>query len=437
MPPRPRRANSFGHSDASAPSGEVASSLELRRELANLQAQVRRLSIQRELAQQDAEQEHAADLEQMQKIQQAELERVRETSREELQSALTIVGQWIDGIERRETRDSISDAADNVSVGNASIDSESAAFEASLVESDSLGTPYHPYRPPLPTPATMPRSASSHPGMSSSSASAMLLPVLLRSLLASFSSLVEPLGRGLRLSDYAVIVAAGLKNCLSSPFMFGHSASQARLPRGSPSTVSRSSLHCHSACQTLAALMAPLVHLVSYSCTLLASRFTPRFSLHASPPPSRLSRAQELDAINHVERPFLEFAWWIARTCLPMAWRGARATVTTRAVLPSREAGHAIPVSVTVPAVGATGGEPPLLVMWMHGGGLFLGSVAGEAVLTSFFALRMRATVVSVDYRMVSATRARTRPPPASRLAHKRTAGRRPQRASNSAPALG
>lgn len=72
---------------------------EMRSQLDDLQVQVRRLSIQRELQNADLEQERQADLEQIKLEHAAELERLRASSREELEAALAVVSTWIDDAE--------------------------------------------------------------------------------------------------------------------------------------------------------------------------------------------------------------------------------------------------------------------------------------------------------------------------------------------------
>merc|ERR1719313_156022 len=103
------------------------------------------------------------------------------------------------------------------------------------------------------------------------------------------------------------------------------------------------------------------------------------------------------DAIAYLERPFLDFAWCVAQLALPMGWIGMRGSVVADTSIPSREPGRRIPVRIAKP----TASERPILILWMHGGGLCLGNATGEAVLYRFFATRLAATVVSVGYRMV------------------------------------
>ena len=165
--------------------------------------------------------------------------------------------------------------------------------------------------------------------------------LLIRYLAASFTSLVEPLGRGLSLADLLVIVLAQIKGFLLSPLSLGQSARDV------------------------------------------------------------------LDAVILLERPFLEVAWLVAQSTLPMGWRGLRATRVVDTIVPSREDDRSInvriitPTETAVPPAVDDKKRRPLLILWMHGGGLFLGTGEGEGVLYRFFASRLNATVVSVEYRKV------------------------------------
>ena len=95
-----RRSSSFGlNRPRLQPSPEQAAIVELRRELGAIQSQIQRLALQRELAHHDAEQERATEMEQLREATIAELERVRQSTRDELQSALSVVGEWIDQME--------------------------------------------------------------------------------------------------------------------------------------------------------------------------------------------------------------------------------------------------------------------------------------------------------------------------------------------------
>ena len=71
---------------------------EMRRDIERLSARVERLSVQKELAARDA----AADLELLRQQHAADMERLRVTSREELRSAVTIIGRWVDGVDAEE-----------------------------------------------------------------------------------------------------------------------------------------------------------------------------------------------------------------------------------------------------------------------------------------------------------------------------------------------
>ena len=166
--------------------------------------------------------------------------------------------------------------------------------------------------------------------------------LLIRYLIASMNSLVEPLGRGLPLLDLLVIVLAQIKGFITSPLSLGQSA------------------------------------------------------------------RDQLDAVVQIERPFLEFAWLIAQMSLPMGWHGLRATQVVDTTLTSREPDRSInvriitPTKIMVPPPASDGKKKrPLLILWMHGGGLFLGTGVGEGVLYRFFASRLNCTVVSIDYRRV------------------------------------
>jgi acetyl esterase/lipase len=95
-----RRSSSFGlNRPRLQPSPEQAAIVELRRELGAIQSQIQRLALQRELAHHDAEQERATEMEQLREATIAELERVRQSTRDELQSALSVVGDWMDQME--------------------------------------------------------------------------------------------------------------------------------------------------------------------------------------------------------------------------------------------------------------------------------------------------------------------------------------------------
>ena len=95
-----RRSSSFGlNRPRLQPSPEQAAIVELRRELGAIQSQIQRLALQRELAHHDAEQERATEMEQLREATIVELERVRQSTRDELQSALSVVGEWIDQME--------------------------------------------------------------------------------------------------------------------------------------------------------------------------------------------------------------------------------------------------------------------------------------------------------------------------------------------------
>lgn len=103
-------------------------------------------------------------------------------------------------------------------------------------------------------------------------------------------------------------------------------------------------------------------------------------------------------ALTWIERPFLIFAFWVAGALLPFARLASRVGVQSRDdALPSREPGRAI--AVRVHEAPQNGPDAPV-VLWFHGGGLFLGSARGEDVLARYFAARLKATVVSVDYRL-------------------------------------
>ena len=155
--------------------------------------------------------------------------------------------------------------------------------------------------------------------------------VFARACASTLACLINPVARGLRLSDYFIIVLAQIKAALTSVYMFGPSS------------------------------------------------------------------ADKLDALTLVERPFLAFCWLVASRLLPVGRRARRDTCCTDSALPSREADRTIPVTIAVPNEGAR----PLLILFMHGGGLVLGSAREEEVLYRFFASRLKATVVSVEYRMV------------------------------------
>ena len=166
----------------------------------------------------------------------------------------------------------------------------------------------------------------------------MLLVV--RVLLSSVMWVFSPFARGLRLDDLFVLVLAQLKVLLTGPYAFGH------------------------------------------------------------------SRAAALECVRRIERPFLDCAFLIAQLFLPMGWYGWFSTVSEDVSVPSREPERRIPVRVIEPKAVDNGGpgldaERPLLILWMHGGGLFMGSARGEGVLYRYYAARMRATVVSVEYRLV------------------------------------
>jgi len=110
------------------------------------------------------------------------------------------------------------------------------------------------------------------------------------------------------------------------------------------------------------------------------------------------SPSAQREAVQRIQRPFLELAFLTAQVALPMGRHGYSSTSTLDTTLPSREAGRAIPVRIVTPKKMA---QSDVLVLFMHGGGLYLGSGVGEALLYRFFAARLNATVVSVDYRMV------------------------------------
>lgn len=110
------------------------------------------------------------------------------------------------------------------------------------------------------------------------------------------------------------------------------------------------------------------------------------------------SDASIMHMLKWVERPFLVFAFWLAEITLPFARMAKRAGVESRdEVLQSREPQRGIAVRVHE-AQNLGQGAP--LILWFHGGGLFLGSAKGEDVLARYFAARLGATVVSVEYRL-------------------------------------
>jgi acetyl esterase/lipase len=82
---------------------------------------------------------------------------------------------------------------------------------------------------------------------------------------------------------------------------------------------------------------------------------------------------------------------------LPFGWTGTWAGVQSRDdALASREPGRSIAVRVhTLP----NGASSETIVLWMHGGGMFMGSAAGEDALARFFCARLSTMVVSVAYR--------------------------------------
>ena len=119
------------------------------------------------------------------------------------------------------------------------------------------------------------------------------------------------------------------------------------------------------------------------------------------------SYREQLSSVVAIQRPFLRLAFLVAQVALPVGWRGlASHLIVHDTVLPSREPGRDVPVRIAAPADAVESEEPwrsqpPLLIIFMHGGGLFLGDHVGEGILYRFFASRLRATVVSVGYRMV------------------------------------
>ena len=164
--------------------------------------------------------------------------------------------------------------------------------------------------------------------------------VIIRLLVSSAMWIVSPFTRGLGIDDLFVLMLAQFKVMLTGPYAFGH------------------------------------------------------------------SRAAALECVRRIERPFLELAFLIAQLFLPMGWYGWFNTESEDVSVPSREPERRIPVRVIEPKAKAKGGpglntERPLLILWMHGGGLFMGSARGEGVLYRYYAARLRATVVSIEYRLV------------------------------------
>ena len=101
--------------------------------------------------------------------------------------------------------------------------------------------------------------------------------------------------------------------------------------------------------------------------------------------------------LNGIERPFLVFLFRVAEVFMPFSRVASRAGVSSRdATFPSRDPNRTIAVRVHEPPTVAP--DAPL-IMWAHGGGLFLGSAVGEDVLARYFAARLGATTVSVEYR--------------------------------------
>ena len=106
-------------------------------------------------------------------------------------------------------------------------------------------------------------------------------------------------------------------------------------------------------------------------------------------------------AVSRVERPFLELCWLAGSCLLPVGWFGARNTTCEDSSIASRDRERRIPVRIASPSPAVCIREQPLVILWMHGGGLFLGSAAGESILYRFMAARLAATVVSIGYRKV------------------------------------
>lgn len=98
-----------------------------------------------------------------------------------------------------------------------------------------------------------------------------------------------------------------------------------------------------------------------------------------------------------LERGFLRAAFIVADAFSPLSWSYPRDSVRARtASINSRETGRSIPV--TIYSASRSSACLPLL-LFFHGGGLYMGSHDGEAAIARFFAHRLRAHVVSVGYR--------------------------------------